>query len=147
MSLSKQDMAADYPLPAYNFRVDVAGVRMGFSEVSGISIERQTLSYRHGLSYWEGEQIQTYTNNAYRPVTLRKGVIHGAVGLHAWLYSKIPLFLDVHLCDAQNNPVITWHVAKALAVKLEAPGFDPNDNAAAVESLEIMASGIYVLHH
>jgi phage tail-like protein len=53
----------------------------------------------------------------------------------------------VHLCNAAGEPVVTWHIAKAVAVKLEAPALDPSDNAVAVETLEIMAAGISLEHH
>ena len=149
MALARDEIAAAYPLPAYNFRVDVEGGTMSFSEVSGIVIERDVLTYRHGLSYWEGEAIRTYRSDRYVPLTLRKGVFHGTTELYDWLQADGAerRMLDVHLCDAEGNPVVTWHIAKAVAVKLEAPGFDPGENGVAVESLEIMAAGIAVEHH
>jgi len=147
--LSRDEIAASYPLPVYNFRVDVEGSSMSFAEVSGIVIERDTLSYRHGLSYWEGEVIRSYRSNRYVPVTLRKGVVHGNAALHDWLNADggEKRSVDIHLCGADGSPLVTWHIAKALAVKLEAPGFDPSENGVAVETLEIMASGISIEHH
>jgi phage tail-like protein len=149
MPLSSNEIAATYPLPAYNYRVDVEGISMSFAQVSGIQIERDTLTYRHGLSYWEGEAIRSYRNNSYIPVTLRKGVVHGNTAIYEWLNADGAerRTVDVHLCDAEGKPVVTWHIAKALAVKLEAPGFDPSDNSVAIESLEIMAAGISLEHH
>jgi phage tail-like protein len=149
MSRSADSIASDYPLPVYNFRVDVEGTTMSFSEVSGISIERETLSYRHGLSYWEGEIIHAYRSIAYKPVTLSRGVVKGADALFAWIDGdgSEKRSVDVHLCDASGEPVVTWHIAKAVATKLDAPSFDPNENSVAVESLEILASGISVEHH
>lgn len=149
MTLSPDEIAAAYPLPAYNYRVDVEGGSMSFSEVSGIQIERNILTYRHGLSYWEGEAIRSYRNNSFIPVTLRKGVVHGGTALYDWLNADgvERRAVAVHLCNAEGEPVVTWHIAQALAVKLEAPGFDPGDNGVAIESLEIMAAGISLEHH
>lgn len=149
MPLSRDEIAAAYPLPVYNYRVDVAGASMSFSEVSGILIERDTLTYRHGLSYWEGETIRSYRSNSYIPVTLSKGTVHGNTALYDWLNAGGVEYraVDVHLCDADGTPVVTWHIAKALPVKLEAPGFDPTSNSVAIETLEIMATGISLEHH
>ena len=36
MALTKEQIKIDYPLPAYNYRVDVAGESITFSEVSGL---------------------------------------------------------------------------------------------------------------
>ena len=79
---------------------------MSFAEVSGIVIERDTLSYRHGLSYWEGEVIRSYRSNRYVPVTLRKGVVHGNAALHDWLNADggEKRSVDIHLCGADGSP-------------------------------------------
>ena len=53
MAESKSDQA--YPLAAYNYRVTVAGTTMSFSEVSGLAVEYEKVTYRHGLSFREGE--------------------------------------------------------------------------------------------
>ena len=83
------------------------------------------------------------------PLTLRKGVVQGNTALQDWLSADggEKRAVDVHLCGADGMPLVTWHIAKALAVKLEAPGFDPSENSVAVETLEIMASGISIEHH
>ena len=57
MSESAASQRAKYPLAAYNFRVTVGGSAMSFTEVSGLVREYQTLTYKQGLSYWEGEAI------------------------------------------------------------------------------------------
>jgi phage tail-like protein len=148
MPLARDQIAAAYPLPAYNFRVDVEGATMSFAEVSGIVVARDTLTYRHGLSYWEGETIRTYRADRYLPVTLKKGVVRGISALYDWLNADGGTLraVDVHLCDAGGEPVVTWHIGKAVAVKLQAPTFDPNENGVAIEQLEIMAAGISLRH-
>lgn len=149
MPLTRDQIAAAYPLPAYNFRVDVDGVTMSFAEVSGIVLSRETLTYRHGLSYREGEAIRAYRLDRYIPVSLKKGLVHRIAVLYDWLKADggTRRAVDVHLCNAGGKPVVTWHIAKAVAVKLEAPTLDANDNGVAVERLEIMAAGISLEHH
>lgn len=136
-----------YPLAAYNFRVTVAGVAMSFSEVTGLAIEYETVTYRHGLSFLEGEGITKFRYDKYVPVTLKKGVVRGLTPLRDWLTASAAKAVDVSLCDEQGTPVVTWHIGKALAVKLEAPAFVASGNDAAIETLELRATRITLEHH
>lgn len=149
MSRPPEELASTYPLPVYNFRVDVDGVTISVSEVSGLSTEREHQSYRHGLSYWEGESFSTFRNNRFRSMTLKKGVVRGMTDLQDWLDEGIHAArpMSVHLCDAEGAPTVTWSVAKAIPVKIEAPSFDPTSNEVAVETVELMASGISLAHN
>jgi phage tail-like protein len=146
MAQSFAQQRSSYPLAAYNFRVDVDGAAMRFAKVSGLQREYKTLTYRHGLSFIEGEQITKYFINTYVPVTLEQGVVIGAKSLHDWLESRTPVSLEVDLCDAQGTPVLAWRIAKALAVKLTAPTFDAKTNEVAIDTLELKASGITIVH-
>lgn len=148
MALAPEDIATRYPLPAYNFRVEVDGITVSASELSGITIEREHKAYRHGLSHFEGEILFTWRNNRYRPITMQKGVVHGMRELHDWMNdgNQAAKAMQVHLCDQDGAPVVTWSIAKAIPVKIEAPSFDPNDNAVAIEKLELMAAGISITH-
>ena len=149
MAETKSVQKASYPLPAYNFRVTVDGESMSFSEVSGIRLERGHVTYRHGLSFKEGQDIAKYVYEEYVPLTLKKGTVKGANALCAWVTERAtnPRPLDVSLCDEQGAPVVTWHVAKAVAIKLEAPSFEADSNTVSIDSLEVMAAGISVEFH
>ena len=46
MALSKDDIRTAYPLPVYNYRVEIAGAAVAFSEVSGLSIAYETSTYK-----------------------------------------------------------------------------------------------------
>ncbi len=144
-SLSLQ--AAGYPLAAYNFRVTVGSVAMGFSEVTGLVRQFETLTYRHGLSFAEGEQIVRWRIDQYSDMTLRRGVVKGMPELRDWLESGALRSLSVSLCDADGTPVVTWRVQKALPVQLDAPALQADSNNAAVESLALKVAGISVETH
>ena len=148
MAVSPDTIAATYPLPVYNFRVDVDGATISVSEVSGLTIERESISLRHGLSYWEGESFSTYRNNRFKPITLSKGVVRGMTELRDWLNDGIHAArsMEVHLCDAEGAPVVTWRIAKAIPVNVEAPTFDPTTSDVAIETMEIMVSGVTLEH-
>jgi len=147
MAQTTKDQRAMYPLPAYNYRVDVAGAGMSFSEVSGIVTERGHVTYRHGLSFLEGEMIEQYEYEKFVPVTLKRGTVIGVEHLHEWLAEGDLRNIDVSLCDESGSPVVTWHIAKAVPVKLQAPTLSADSNEVAVESLEVMATNVSVEHH
>lgn len=117
---------------------------MSFTEISGLVVEYGQVTYRHGLSFLEGEHIQTFPRSVFVPVTCKRGVILGAqpTYLYDWLAHREQRSLDVSLCDASGAPVLSWTVAAAVPVKLEAPAFNVNSNDAAIETLELRARGI-----
>ena len=138
---------SNYPLPAYNFRVTIKDTAMSFSQVSGITREHDTATYRHGLSFWEGEDITVFYVKKYAPITFKKGTTKGVSFLYDWLREKEARPIDVSLCDESGVPVVSWRIAKAIPVKLEAPTFDANTNEVSVESLEVMAADISIEYH
>jgi phage tail-like protein len=117
---------------------------MSFAEVSGLVREHQVVTYRHGLSFVEGEDIVKFRIDKYSSITLKRGTTTGAGSLYAWLESKQPKPMEVQLCDAGGTPVIAWSVIKALPIKLDAPTFDAKTNDAVIETLELKAAGISV---
>ena len=142
MAQSPKDQRTLHPLPAYNFQVTVDGVAMRFAKVSGLHREYNTVTYRDGLSFAEGERISKFHIDAYIPVTLEQGTVIGDSDLSTWLEASDPRAMDVSLCDETGTPVLTWSIAKALAVKLTAPTFDASTNQSSIDSLEIRAAGI-----
>ena len=146
MSESVAEQRARYPLAAYNFRVSVGDSTMSFTEVSGLVREYKTLTYSHGLSYWEGESIAKFRYDQYVQLTMKKGVIASAATLYDWLDSVDKKNLSVSLCDEAGTAVVTWQIKKAVIVKLDAPSFQAGGSEAAIETLTLMASGISVEH-
>lgn len=136
-----------YPLTTYSYRVSLGGADVSFSEVSGLTIEYETTTYRHGLSFAEGEMIVRHRIDKFVPLTLKKGVVHGLKVLRDWLASGETRTLDINLCDEQGVPVVTWHIGKAIPVKLEGPALNASSNDAAIESLELQVARISLEHH
>ena len=49
MAMTKDQIKASYPLPVYNFRVEINGEAIGFTEVSGLNIAYDTITHiEHG---------------------------------------------------------------------------------------------------
>ncbi len=144
MADMRQILRRSYPLPAYNFRVSVDGVAMSFAQVLGLAVSNDDVTYRHGLSFQEGEEITTFAFDRFTPITLKRGVVLGSdpLFLHQWLKGKDLRAVEVSLCDETATPVLTWRIAKAVATRLEAPAFDAAANAVAIESLELKVRGV-----
>ena len=136
-----------YPLAAYNYRVTIGGTAVSFTEVSGLTIEYEKVTYKHGLSFWEGESIKSYRYDKYVPVTLKKGIIKGGKQLYDWMTAMDTRNLDISLCDENGIPVVTWHIGKAVPLKLAAPSFQANTNEVAIETFELMAARITIAYN
>ena len=155
MALDKDQIKDTYPLPVYNYRVTVGGTTLGFSEVSGLSINHEPVTYKHGMSFVLGTKIIPGMSQQIR-VTLKRGATKATAGsfLVDWFqktyadpFSNSKEDIQIDLCDGSGNAVIRWKVSGALPVKLDAPTFDATSNEVAVESLELVAHSISVDYH
>jgi phage tail-like protein len=151
MAISKDTIKNTYPLPVYNYMVSIGGTNMSFSEVSGLSVQYEPISYKHGLSWKEGEEIMPGMKQSLR-ITLKKGLIKKGHVLHDWIgtvkQNKATKHdIIINLCDEAGIPVITWLVIAAVPLKLMAPTFDASSNDVAIESLEVMAADMIVTFH
>jgi phage tail-like protein len=156
MTDSNATQKASYPLPAYNFQVTVGAESASFTEASGLAAEYETVTYRHGLSRWEGESVARFPKLGHTTVTLKKGTTSRNTFLWDWLTADPPVArigdppaapaIAISLCDEAGAPVVVWHIKEAIPVKLAAPGFDVASNQVAIETLELLASGISVEH-
>jgi phage tail-like protein len=112
-----------------------------------MAVERSHVTYRHGYSYLEGESITQFSYEKSSSITLKRGIVSGTEDLYQWLAKGDRRTVDVSLCDEAGAPVVTWHIGKAVPVKLNAPAFDAASNNVAVESLEVLAANVSVEHH
>lgn len=155
MAVTTDTIKSTYPLPVYNYRVEIAGVAIAFSEVSGLSLGFETSTYK---------ESQTANNLAgpkffHMPaqlnpvsVTLKKGVVRGGVSLgplYNWINATVINQIDkrdiyIRLLDETGAPVISWQVINAFPTRLDAPNFDANSNDVAIETMELMADRIAI---
>lgn len=147
MAITAAAQRTQYPLTAYNYRVTLAGATLSVAEVTGLTLEYETTTYRHGLSFLEGEVIVRHRLEKFIPLTLKKGMVQGVPTLRGWLAAGDTRTLDVSLCDERGTPAVTWHIGAALPVKLEGPALNASSNAAALESLELRVARLSIEHH
>ena len=145
----------DYPLPVYNYRVtinkDGDSVSFAVTEVSGLSMEYEPVTYKHGLSFVMGNKIIPGMRQPTK-ITMKRGIIQDRDYLHKWIHKTYsdPFYTEgkrdilIDLCDAEGTAVIRWKVQKAMPIKLDAPDFDVTSNEVAFESMEFIAHGLTV---
>lgn len=154
MALSKSEIKTAYPLPSYNYRVEIAGAAVAFSEVTGLSIKRETTTYKESpigggapgpITMLMPAQVSNPT------ITLKKGVVRKAsvAALYDWLGSTQINQVEkkdvyVRLCDEKGDAVISWKVVNAFPTQLDAPSFTATSNDAAIETLMLMADSITI---
>lgn len=152
MALDQNQIKSSYPLPVYSYRVTVGGVTLGFSEVSGLSMEHEAVTYKHGMSFALGARIIPGMPQQIK-VTMKRGItkaengsflVDWFQGTYADPFRNSKQDIQVDLCDETGNAVIRWKVSGALPVKLDAPTFDASSNEVAVETLELAAHSISV---
>ncbi len=148
---------AYYPLPIYNFRVEIEGdsTPIGFSEVSGLAIEHEAMSYTE--SYSGGGRkgsVQVHMLGQPKPanITMKKGFAapNSMRILHDWLksaqeYRPDKKDITVSMCDEQGMPVVRWKIVGAFPTKLEIPGLDAKSNDVAVGTLSLTADEVKLL--
>ena len=154
MALTTDEIKSAYPLPVYNYRVEIGGDTIAFSEVSGLDIAYETTTYKESptAAGAPGPRVMHMPAQATpATVTLTKGVVRGqsVPALFAWISSvqinqveKKDIF--VRLCDETGAAVISWKVINAFPTKLTAPTFSANSNDAAIESMVLMADGVTI---
>ena len=157
MALTKDTIASTYPLPVYNYRVSIESITLGFSEVSGLQVEYEPVTYKHGLSFVMGSKIIPGMRQPIK-VTMKRGMLKKEGSdttqdsfLSDWMKDtyadpfrnhKKDILID--LCDEKGSPVIRWKVQGALPIKIEAPTFSANSNDVAIETMEVIAHGLDV---
>ncbi len=139
---------ADYPLPVFHFQVEWGGTRLGFSEVSGLTLETQIIEYRDGVSP-EYSVTKMPGIPKFGNITLKRGIIATDNQFYDWL-SKTKMNnperrdLIISLLNENHEPVVTWKVKHCFPVKVEGPGLKSTGNEVAVESIEIAHEGLTV---
>ncbi|MEM7370308.1 MAG: phage tail protein [Bacteroidota bacterium] len=144
-----------YPLPVYNYRVEIDGETVAFSEVSGFDIAYETTTFKESQTE-SGLRGPRILHMPSQPTTttlsLKKGVVRGGVSvgaLYNWIQTVqinqvVKKDIYVRLCDEKGNPVISWKIINAFPTKLDAPTFDANSNDVAIETMELTADSVFI---
>ncbi len=150
MATTVEDIKNTYPLPAFHYRVEIDGMDpVAFAEISGLSIARETITYKDGLSCTQGSKRMPGLSSDLK-FTMKKGIIKADSKLYNWVNSIRLTTVEkknilISLMDEKGEaPVVTWKVTNAFPVKLDAPAFNAKTNDVAIESLELMADDLKI---
>jgi len=153
MAVSAQEVRQSYPLPVYNYRVEIGGSAIAFSEVAGLSVGHEVATYKESsTSGSPGPRVIHMPSQPTAPkITLKKGIVRGqsVATLYNWIASiqlniveKKDIF--IRLCDEAGAPIISWRAINAFPTKLDAPSFDSKSNDVAVESMELQTDRVTI---
>jgi len=154
MATSPSDIKTSYPLPVYNYKVDIGKDTIAFSEVTGLNIAYETTTYKESSTEAGKSSPKVFRMPAQATtttLTLKKGLVpaKSQAALYDWINSiRINQVLKkdivISLCDETGKAVVTWTVIDAFPTKLDVPTFDANSNEVAIESMELMADNIAI---
>lgn len=154
MALSQDDIKSTYPLPVYNYKVNIGQDTIAFSEVSGLNVAYETTTYKESNTESGKASPRVFRMPAQatdKTLTLKKGLIpaKSQAALYDWISSirinqVIKKDIVINLCDEEGTAVVTWTVVNAFPTKLDVPSFDANSNDVAIESMELMADDIRI---
>jgi phage tail-like protein len=140
---------ADYPMPKFHFSVEWApGTRIGFTEVTGLTMESDVIEYREG-SNPEFHKVKMPGLQKLSNITLKRGMFVGDIQFNEWMntieMNKVERRdVTIKLLNEKHEPVITWQVLNAWPVKVQSSDLKADGNEVAIETMEIAHEGIKV---
>jgi len=138
---------ANYPLPVFHFSVSWGGDEVGFSEVSGLSQELQSIDYRDGLMSGTTLPLKRPGLKKSGNVTLKRGLVKDKNDLFEWFNNNGKPNVErrsviINLLNDEGAPVFNWTLVNAFPVKVTGADLKASGNDIAVESVELVHEGI-----
>jgi phage tail-like protein len=141
---------ATYPLPKFHFQVQWGGIRIGFTEVTGLDMQVEAIEYREGSSP-EYSKIKMPGMHKFSNITLKRGTIQGDSDFYKWI-NTINLTVTerrdiiISLLNETHAPVMTWKAKNAFPIKVQASDLKSDGNEVAIETLELAHEGLNILN-
>jgi phage tail-like protein len=140
----------DFPLPKFHFRVEWGGTRIGFQEVSGLNKELDIIEYRSGDS---NEYFKKKMPGMHKlsNITLKRGTFHDDNEFYEW-YNTVALNtvekrdVTISLLNENHEPALVWMVRDCFIVSLKCTDMNADENANAIETVEIANHGFTIEH-
>jgi len=127
------------------FHVEIDGIaEAAFMECSGLEVETEVLDFEEGGVNDRVHKLPGRTK--FTNVSLKKGVTDSNE-LWEW-YLKVTQGkverknMSIVLCDAQKVEVKRWNFERAYPIKWVGPGLKSEENAVAIEALDIVHEGM-----
>ena len=132
----------------YHFSVQWGGTRIGFTEVSGLDIKIEAVTFREGSSpedrFRKIPGLLTYSD-----ITLKREIVQGDNDFFNWINTKKIGVIErrdivISLLNEDHNPVVVWKVNNAFPVHYYGPVLASCDSGLALETLVLTHEGISV---
>jgi len=142
-------MAAKYPLSTFHFSVNWGnGARMGFTEVTGLTMENDVIEYREGSSPTY-HKIKMPGLQKFGTITLKRGMFQSDNDYFNWLNTLNSSTFErrditISLLDEQLNPIVIWTVHNAWPFKVVYPDLKATASEVAIEILELTHEGLSI---
>jgi phage tail-like protein len=139
---------ANYPLPKFHFRVEWGGAKIGFSEVSGLSVETDVVEYRDGSSP-EFHKIKMPGMQKFGNITMKRGIFQGDNDFYNW-WNTVALNtierrdVTISLLNENHEPVVVWKIKNAWPSKVQSTDLKSDDNGVAIETIELAHEGLVI---
>lgn len=154
MAVTTDTIHNDYPLPVYNYRVEIGGTAVAFSEVSGLNIAYEVTTFKESptTTTAAGPKVYHMPSQAQAiDITLKKGIVRkdSIANLYGWLQTVQANVIEkrdivVRLCDEKGEAVMSWTVVNAFPTGVDAPSFDANSNDVAIETMKLRADKVTI---
>ena len=105
-----------YPLTGFHFTVSWGGDNIGFSEVSGLSVENQPIEYRDGLMSAKTLPLKRPGLRKAGNISLKRGLVSANNDLYTWFNNfgepnVTRRTLVFTLLNYEGNPVFVWTIS------------------------------------
>jgi phage tail-like protein len=134
----------DDPYLAFNFIVDIEGMRAGFAEVGGLTSEQDIVEYREGnddITVHKQPGLMKFNN-----IMLKRGWTQSK-DLWEWRKKVMDgkterLAGSITLLDEARQPALVWRFFEGWPSKWSGPAMNAKNNEVAIEELEIAVERI-----
>jgi len=138
----------NYPLPRNHFTVDWGGTRIGFSEVSGLSIDAHPPAFRDSASP-VNSNVTMPGLLRYPNLVLKRAVQKSDNEFYAWISTVHNNAVErrdirVSLLGPDNAPVMAWLFHNAFPARLTYSALESENAGPMMEILEIAHEGMTV---
>ncbi len=145
----------NYPLPSYQYQVDIGSTTYSFASVTGLTIRYNYTVYKESMSK-DGKKVNSMAlptqMDKSNPIIFNRGVMKSSSSddllyLYQWIKDANYKAIDkrditVKLCNELGSVVVIWTLRDAFPIRLDAPTFDASSNNPAIESFQVLVGGI-----
>ena len=137
-----------WPMPKFYFQVKWDSEVMSFQEVSGLDVQSEEITYRHGDSP-EFSVIKMPGIKKVGNITMKKGVFKSDNKFWDWFkqikmntIKRLPV--TISLLDEEGNATMVWTLTNAWPTKITGTDLKSDGNEVAIETIEIVHEGLTI---